>query len=364
LKISVIIVSYNCKEFLDYCIQSVFSALKNISGEIIVVDNCSDDETVKYLKSKNYRLKLIESKVNLGFSKANNKAARLASGEYLFFLNPDTIIPEDIFENFFDNISKNLGILSYKMIDGKGRFLGESKRNFPNSGIILKKLLGLKSDYYSSIDENDFGEVDVLCGANMFIKSSVFVQINGFNEDYFMYGEDIELSYKSKKLGFKNFYNGRLSIIHFKGESTKNDIHYLSNFYGAMKIYYGNIISSNKFMLLIINIISHCLIFLNTIFPKKTDFNFKANKNILLSNKRNSRLENRLGGVAVIDKINSSLSDCNLIMDANYMTFKDIIQTIIGLKNQRKINFWFLSKDSSYVIEAGDMNKKGNIFFL
>jgi GT2 family glycosyltransferase len=169
LKISVIIVSYNCKAFLDYCLQSVIKALKQIDSEILVIDNCSTDGSVEYLKSKKYDLRIIENKENLGFSKANNKAAKLAKGEYLFFLNPDTIIPEDLIDSFFKNKKPNTGIFSFRMIDGEGIFLKESKRNFPNISIISKKLIGINSGYYSDLGEFDSGNVDVLCGANMLI---------------------------------------------------------------------------------------------------------------------------------------------------------------------------------------------------
>ena len=142
MKISVIIVSYNCKAFLDYSIQSVTKALKDYQGEIIVVDNCSSDGTVEFLKSKNYDLKIIENDINSGFSKANNMAAKLAVGEYLFFLNPDTIIPEDLISKFMENKKNDTGIFGFRMIDAEGSFLNESKRNFPSIAIILKKLFG------------------------------------------------------------------------------------------------------------------------------------------------------------------------------------------------------------------------------
>ena len=317
MKVSVIIVSYNCKAFLDYCIQSVIEALKDINGEIIIFDNSSNDGTSKYLKSKKYNLKLIESKVNLGFSKANNKAAKLAKGEYLFFLNPDTIIPEDIFHNFFKNISKNQGILGYRMIDGRGDFLKESKRNFPNIEIIFKKILGLNSDYYSKLNEFEFGEVDVLCGANMIIQNSIFEKINGFNDEYFMFGEDIELSFQSKHIGYRNYYNGRLAIVHFKGESTKNDIDYLKNFYGAMKIYYKNIFSSNRFVLFIISIISNFLILLNIFIPKNTNRAFKPVNNIFYSDRPNLRLKKQFERILIKNEIDDSFENCNLILDSN-----------------------------------------------
>ena len=171
MKISVIIVSYNCKAFLDYCLQSVTKALRQIDSEILVIDNCSTDGSVEYLKSKTYDIRIVENKKNLGFSKANNKAAKLAKGEYLFFLNPDTIIPEDLIDSFFKNKKPNTGIFGFRMIDGEGIFLKESKRNFPEISIISKKLIGINSGYYFDLGEFDSGIVDVLCGANMIIEN-------------------------------------------------------------------------------------------------------------------------------------------------------------------------------------------------
>jgi GT2 family glycosyltransferase len=250
------------------------------------------------------------------------------------------------------------------MIDGRGNFLRESKRNFPNSKIIFKKIIGLKSNYYSKLNEFDFGEVDVLCGANMIVKNLTYKKIDGFNNDYFMFGEDIELSYRFKNIGYCNFYDGNMTIVHFKGESTKTNINYLKNFYGAMEIYYQNIFSSNRFLLFMIKIISKFLIFINVLMPKKHNINFQTAKNILFSNKLNPALDKRFEGIILKSKIDKSFENCNLILDPNYLTFKQIIKTLNMLKNGNNINFWFLSKDSSYMLRSGDMNQKGNVIFL
>ena len=364
MKISVIIVSYNCKAFLDYCLQSVSKALKQIDSEILVIDNCSMDGSVEYLKSKKYDLRIIENKENLGFSKANNKAAKLAKGEYLFFLNPDTIIPEDLIDSFFKNKKPNTGIFSFRMIDGEGIFLKESKRNFPNISIISKKLIGINSGYYSVLGEFDSGNVDVLCGANMLIEKSLFSDVNGFNEEYFMFGEDIEICHQTFKKGYNNFYCGSSSLIHFKGESTVNDINYLRNFYGAMHIYFKNVFTTNLFLLSIIKIISRLIIILSGIFPGKTKNKSKPSQNILYGNKLNNQLEEIFGDILLIKKMDETLKDCNLIFDSNYLTNKEIINCIDKLKNRNKINFWFLSSDYSYIIRASGMNQKGNAIFL
>ncbi len=172
------------------------------------------------------------------------------------------------------------------MIDGKGSFLKESKRNLPNINIILKKLLGFDGKYYSSLDEFDSGSVDVLCGANMIIKKIyIYNKVGGFNEEYFMFGEDIEICYETKKIGMSNFYSANSTLVHFKGESTKNDINYLRNFYGAMRIYFKNIFSSNQFLLTTILLISKFLVLFKSIMPKKQIVEIKTEKNILIGEK-------------------------------------------------------------------------------
>ena len=364
MKVSVIIVSYNCKAFLDYCIQSVIKALNNIDGEIIVIDNSSSDGTAEFLESKNYNLKLIKSDINIGFSKANNKAVKFAKGEFLFFLNPDTIIPEDIFHQFFKFKLDDLGIFGFRMIDGKGNFLKESKRNLPNIKIILKKLLGFDGKYYSSLGELDSGSVDVLCGANMIIKNSIYKKIGGFNEEYFMYGEDIEICYETKKIGLNNFYSASSTLIHFKGESTSNDINYLINFYGAMKIYFKNIFSSNQFLLTTILLVSKLLVLLNSIMPKRQIAQVKNERNILIGDKPINKLNDLLGEISLVNQIDTSYGQCNIIFDSNYLSFKQIISHIDILQKGENIKFWFLPEDYNYVIESSGMNQKGNVVFF
>ena len=364
MKVSVIIVSYNCKAFLDYCIQSVNKAIKNIKGEIIVIDNNSSDGTVELLESKKYNLNLIKSETNLGFSKASNKAAESAKGEYLFFLNPDTIIPEDIFVHFFRLNKPNLGIFGFRMIDGKGNFLKESKRNLPSITIIFKKLLGFDDKYYSTIDEHESGHVDVLCGANMIFQNSTFKKVDGFNEEYFMYGEDIEVCFQVKQIGNKNFYSSDSTIIHFKGESTINDIHYLRNFYGAMSIYFKNVFSTNRFLLALIIFFSKLLILIKSFSTERQRSDFKSKKNFLLGNKSVNKLNNLFGDITMVRKIDDSMNDCNIIFDSNYMTYKQIINYVNNTRGRKKINFCFLSHDYSYIIMAGGMKQKGNIIFL
>lgn len=250
MQLSIIIVSYQVKYFLEQCLHAVCAAIQNIEAEVWVVDNASTDGTVNYLQVKFPQVKFIINTNNVGFAKANNQALHRCSGKYVLYLNPDTIVPEDCFEQciHFMNQHEEAGAMGIKMIDGSGTFLPESKRSFPTPMNSLFKLTGLSKLFPRSktfaryaltyLDENRNHEVDVLSGAFMFCRKEIIVLLNGFDEAFFMYGEDIDLSYRIQKAGYKNYYFGENAIIHFKGESTKkNSIGYVKTFYNAMKIF-------------------------------------------------------------------------------------------------------------------------------
>jgi GT2 family glycosyltransferase len=241
LKLSVIILNYNVRFFLEQCILSVQVGLKKIESEIIVVDNNSSDDSCQMVKELFPEITLLENKVNHGFSKANNQAVKIAKGAYVCILNPDTAVAEDTFIEALNYIKPidNLGALGIYLMDGKGLFLPESKRNLPTPKASLLKLIGWKTSYYATeIEPLESGQVPVLVGAFMLIKKTVYQEVGGFDEDYFMYGEDIDLSFKLTKAGYRNYYLGTTSILHYKGESTKKDKAYFDRFYGAMFIFY------------------------------------------------------------------------------------------------------------------------------
>lgn len=241
MKLSVVILNYNVRYFLELCLKSVQAAITEINAEIIVVDNNSPDDSCEMVKTLFPNVKLIQNKVNSGFSKGNNIGVADARGEYLCILNPDTVVAEDTFTTlleFADDV-KDVGIIGCRLIDGNGLYLPESKRNVPTPQVSFKKMFGYSESYYANhLKEHDVGEVDILVGAFMIIKKSIYDTIGGFDEDYFMYGEDIDLSYKVLKTGFKNQYFGQTTIIHFKGESTPKDRIYRKRFYNAMQIFY------------------------------------------------------------------------------------------------------------------------------
>jgi GT2 family glycosyltransferase len=233
----------------------VIKAVRNIDGEIIVIDNHSSDDSFAFFQNEFPEVHFIWNKENVGFAKANNQGLAIAKGENILFLNPDTIVPEDCFEKCVAFINRNNCALGIKMLDGSGNFLKESKRAFPAPGTSLFKLFGLAKLFPHSkifgkyhlgyLNENENHEVDVLAGAFIMVPKKILDTVGGFDEDFFMYGEDIDLSFRIQKAGFRNFYFSESSIIHFKGESTKKgSLNYVKMFYKAMSIFvkkhYGN----------------------------------------------------------------------------------------------------------------------------
>lgn len=250
MSLSVIIVNYNVKYFLEQCLLSVTKALENMEGEIIVIDNNSTDDSFSFFQNRFPGVHFTWNNTNFGFAKANNQALKMAKGEYILFLNPDTIVAEDCFEKCIDfiNSNKNIGALGIKMLDGAGNFLKESKRAFPSPLTSFYKLSGLVKIFPHSktfakyhlgyLSENENHEVDVLAGAFMMFPKKILDTVGSFDENFFMYGEDIDLSYRIQKAGFKNYYFAGSSIIHFKGESTKKEsLNYVKMFYKAMSTF-------------------------------------------------------------------------------------------------------------------------------
>lgn len=250
MDLSVIIVSYNVKTYLDQCLRSVQRASENLKVEVIVIDNCSKDDTLKHIKNEFPWVQCIENKVNLGFGKANNIGAKKAIGDYVLYLNPDTVVGENNFKLALNQFNEhpNLGSLGCRMIDGTGNFLPESKRGFPTPLVAIYRLFGLarlfpKSKrwagyYMGHIDESENAAVEIHCGAWMMLSRQALIKSVGFDEDFFMYGEDIDLSHRIGKFGFETRYFSDSPVIHYKGESTKHDSWaYVKNFHVAMDIF-------------------------------------------------------------------------------------------------------------------------------
>lgn len=253
IDISVIIVNYNVKELLEQCIKSILSASQKLNVEIIVVDNNSFDGSIEHLKTKfpnQPKLKLIESPVNLGFAKANNLGVKEAAGEYLLILNPDTILQEDTLEKTlqFYKTTPGIGAMTCKLILPNGKLDLACRRSFPTPSVAVYRILGLSRIFPKNrmfgkynltyLNENETYEVDAIVGAFMLIKKDIYEKVKGFDEDYFMYGEDLDLCFRIKKEGYGIYYYPDTSIIHYKGESTKkSSTSYINNFYGAMQVF-------------------------------------------------------------------------------------------------------------------------------
>jgi GT2 family glycosyltransferase len=253
MDLSVIIVNYNVKELLENCINSVLASSKNVSTEIIVVDNNSYDGSLDYIRKKfagEKRVKLIENRTNLGFSRANNLGARVAKGKYILILNPDTVLQEDTLKRALDfyESKPDSGVVGCKLVLPNGKLDLACRRSFPTPSVAVYRMLGLSKIFPRSkafgkynltyLDENQTNEVDSVCGAFMLIRRDLYEKLGGFDETYFMYGEDLDLCYRIRKLGLKVYYFPGTSAIHFKGSSTrKSSISYVNNFYGAMRIF-------------------------------------------------------------------------------------------------------------------------------
>ena len=247
--LSVIIVNYNALHFLQLCLDALQDALSDINAEVIVVDNVSHDNSCALIKKDYPWVKLIVNTENVGFGRANNQGAAIAKGKQLLILNPDTIITKASINMSLALLQKDptIGGIGVKMLDGSGRFLPESKRGLPTPQVAFFKAFGLTrlfprskrfARYYlGHLSANENHKVEVLAGAFMMIPATVYQQCKGFDEDFFMYGEDIDLSYRITQLGYQLMYLAETPIIHFKGESTARDAAWSKRFYGAMALF-------------------------------------------------------------------------------------------------------------------------------
>ena len=248
MELSIIIVNYNVEFYLEQCLLSVYKALHNVSGEVIVVDNNSVDGSIEMLTEKFPQVTLIANKDNVGFSTANNQGINVSKGKYVLLLNPDTVVEENTFRLTVDFMNENedAGGLGVKMIDGTGTFLPESKRGLPTPKVAFYKIFWLaklfsKSKKYgayhlSFLDKDEIHKVDVLSGAFMLMRKKTLDKVGLLDETFFMYGEDIDLSYRIQLGGYENYYFPKTQIIHYKGESTKKgSLNYVFVFYNAFQ---------------------------------------------------------------------------------------------------------------------------------
>ena len=258
MDLSIIIVNYNVKEFLQNLLHSIEKASLNISHEIIIVDNASDDGSVELISEKFPSVKLIANTENLGFGKANNLALEIASGKYLLLINPDTIVSEDTLDKmirFFEDNSE-AGLAGCKILNPDGSLQLACRRSFPGPWTSFCKVTGLSTLFPKSklfarynltyLDEDKTYEVDAISGSFMMMRKETYDKVGGFDEEFFMYGEDLDLCYRIQQAGFKVFYSHTTQIIHYKGESTKRSrLDETKVFYDAMHLFVKKHFSSS-----------------------------------------------------------------------------------------------------------------------
>lgn len=260
MKLSVIIVNYNVRYYLEQCLLSVERALSGVCGEVYVVDNNSSDGSVEYLRPKFPWVNFVENDKNVGFSKANNKAIGMSRGEYILLLNPDTFVGESALKDCIDFMDKtpDAGICGVKMMKIDGGFAPESRRGVPTPFTAFCKMSGLGTlfpksrlfgKYYMQyLDMNEINEIEIVSGAFMFIRRSALTKIGLLDETFFMYGEDVDLSYRAILGGFRNYYVPT-PILHYKGESTKKaSIGYINAFHRAMIIFFRKHFGHKNFL--------------------------------------------------------------------------------------------------------------------
>ncbi|MEL0456868.1 glycosyltransferase family 2 protein [Flavobacteriaceae bacterium SZ-1-7] len=367
MKLSIIILNYNVRHFLELCLKSVESAIKNLDAEIIVVDNDSEDDSCQMVKDLFPQVTLIENKKNLGFSKGNNVGVSKAKGEYLCILNPDTVVAEDTFEKLLEFAESKtiLGAIGCKLINGGGLFLPESKRNIPYLRAAVKKIFGNPSEYYANhIGQDEIGKIDILVGAFMFLKRQVYNEVRGFDEDYFMYGEDIDLSYRILRAGYANYYYGAITAIHFKGESTLKDKSYAKRFFGAMQIFYTKHFKTNVLFDLFVWLGIKMAYVFRKIKPEKIK---NVSAYVFVSDKMDQRITDVLSGpIHLQNQLESNFeSEVEVIFNGNKFSYKIIIETMErNFKKNKQLTYKILPNGSSFLVGSDDGFSRGEVIML
>ena len=258
MDLSVIIVNYNVKEFLQNLLHSIEKASPNISKEIIIVDNASDDGSVEHIRNKFPAIQIVANKENVGFGRANNQALKIAKGKYLLLINPDSIVSEDTFDKMLEFFEKTpeAGLAGCKILNPDGTLQLACRRSFPGPWTSFCKVTGLSNIFPQSklfarynltyLDTEQTYEVDAISGSFMMLKKEVYDKVGGFDEEFFMYGEDLDLCYRIQKTGYKVFYVHTTQIIHYKGESTRrSSLDETKVFYDAMHLFVKKHFSSS-----------------------------------------------------------------------------------------------------------------------
>ncbi|MFM7018635.1 glycosyltransferase family 2 protein [Flavobacterium sp.] len=374
MQLSVIILNYNVRYFLEQCVLSVQTALEGIDGEIIVIDNNSSDESCTMMKQQFPGIKLISNSENLGFPKGNNIGVEQAKGEYICILNPDTIVAEDTFSKILNpsNWNSNTGIIGCKLVDGAGNFLPESKRGIPTPWVSFTKIFGLYKisnlfgKYYAQhLSENQSGKVEILVGAFMVMRKDLYTEIGGFDENCFMYSDDIDLSYQALLKGKYNYYFHDTTVIHFKGESTVRDGTYMKRFQEAMNFFYRKHFKVSFFFSIFMNI-GIVLFSIVKRFQGAKFEKIKPDAYCLISDRENKeellhQLEKKIG-TKFNDVVDESVKT-EFVIDLSSVSCKKAIAFMVN--NKRKNHtFKLISSNARFIIGSNNSNDRGEVLNL
>ncbi|MCD0467506.1 glycosyltransferase family 2 protein [Flavobacterium sp. ENC] len=383
MQLSVIILNYNVRYFLEQCVLSVQEAIATLDAEIIVIDNNSSDDSCIMMKERFPDVRLIQNKENFGFPKGNNIGVKEAHGKYICILNPDTVVAEDTFTQIlaFAEKQHNLGIVGCKLIDGTGQFLPESKRGIPTPWVAFTKIFGLYkifpkctlfNQYYAQhVFENETGKVEILVGAFMLMERNLYLELQGFDEDCFMYADDIDLSYRALRDGKNNYYFHETTVLHYKGESTVKDEKYMKRFQEAMTFFYQKHFRKSLFFSIFIKIgivfFSFAKMFQGKPKDKPRPESYVLySSDVKLSEKLAAIFENK---VVVFNfkkekMVNSWLllkgKTVEIILDNQHVSFGNCIKIIESLKDKR-ITFKIFPKNTNFIIGSNSRNDRGQV---
>ena len=378
MQLSVIILNYNVRYFLEQCVLSVQKALEGIDGEIIVIDNNSSDNSCAMIKELFPNVKLIENKENLGFPKGNNIGVEQAKGEYICILNPDTVVAEDTFSKILNFVTlcavevpnSEIGIIGCKLIDGTGNFLPESKRGVPTPWVAFTKIFGLYKisnvfgKYYAQhLTQNQSGKVDILVGAFMVMKRELYNEIGGFDENCFMYSDDIDLSYMALQKGKSNYYFHETTVIHYKGESTIRDEKYMKRFQEAMNFFYSKHFKKS----VVFNVFMKIGVYAFSIIKKNQSKDVKRtiDENVIFS--KDSLQLNLNKKESILNDFSKFKNNSNLnieiIFDTKSFSFKDIINFMNSNKS-KNLTFKNYIPNSNFIIGSNNSIDRGEIIRL
>ena len=374
MQLSVIILNYNVRYFLEQCILSVQNALEGIDSEIIVIDNASSDDSCEMMKDKFPNIKLIENATNLGFPKGNNIGVAQAKGEYICILNPDTVVAENTFVKIlnsqFPTPNSRLGIIGCKLIDGTGNFLPESKRGVPTPWVAFTKIFGLYkiSNYFGKyyaqhLAEDESGTVDILVGAFMLMKRELYLEVGGFDENCFMYSDDIDLSYLVLKTGKSNYYFHDTSVIHYKGESTVRDETYMKRFQEAMQFFYKKHFKKSWFFDMMMQVGSFVFSLLKKN-QQKNEVRIIDEYIVFSKAALDLKLSKKTTYLSCFNQFkNQPKKNIEIIFDTTIFSFTEII-TFMQLNKNKNLSFKNYILSSNYLIGSNNSNDRGQISLL